>query len=60
MRQTGIPDQHDPGLNVRVHVHHDQAVKLLPGQHLPLGGVLVPDAPGVLELENVEVYRRSS
>lgn len=21
LRQTGIPDQHDPGLNVRVHVH---------------------------------------
>ncbi|MFE0175357.1 family 2B encapsulin nanocompartment shell protein [Streptomyces sp. NPDC059002] len=55
LRQTGIPDEYEPGLNVRFMGINDQAVisYLVSAYHS--AAVLVPDALGVLE--NVEVSR---
>jgi hypothetical protein len=58
LRQTGIPDEYEPGLNVRFMGVNDQALISCLVSTYYSAAVLVPDAPGVLE--NVEVYRRSS
>ncbi|MFE7301405.1 family 2B encapsulin nanocompartment shell protein [Streptomyces sp. NPDC057579] len=58
LRQTGIPDEYEPGLNVRFMGINDQAVISYLVSTYYSAAVLVPDALGVLD--NVEVYRRSS
>jgi len=50
LRQTGIPDEHEPGLSVRI---DDQAVMSYLVSAYYSAAVLVPDALGVLE--NVEL-----
>jgi hypothetical protein len=55
LHQTGIPDEHEPGLNVRFMNISDQAViSYLVSAYFSVA-VLVPDALGLLE--NVEVSR---
>ncbi|RJQ79442.1 cyclic nucleotide-binding domain-containing protein [Pseudonocardiaceae bacterium YIM PH 21723] len=55
LRQTGIPDEYEPGLNVRFMGVNDQAViKYLVSTYYS-AAVLVPDALGILE--NVELGR---
>jgi len=55
LRQTGIPDECEPGLNVRFMGINDQAVmSYLVSAYFSVG-VLVPDALGILE--NVEISR---
>ncbi|MFF2807858.1 family 2B encapsulin nanocompartment shell protein [Streptomyces sp. NPDC058000] len=58
LRQTGIPDEYEPGLNVRFMGINDQAVISYLVSTYYSAAVLVPDALGVLE--NVEIYRTSS
>ncbi|MFI9206448.1 family 2B encapsulin nanocompartment shell protein [Streptomyces sp. NPDC053048] len=53
LRQTGIPDEYEPGLNVRFMGINDQAVISYLVSTYYSAAVLVPDALGVLE--NVEV-----
>ncbi|MFF4408592.1 family 2B encapsulin nanocompartment shell protein [Streptomyces sp. NPDC001404] len=55
LRQTGIPDEYEPGLNVRFMGINDQAVMSYLVSIYSSAAVLVPDALGVLE--NVEVAR---
>ncbi|MGH4032017.1 family 2B encapsulin nanocompartment shell protein [Actinomycetota bacterium Odt1-20B] len=55
LRQVGIPDEYEPGLNVRFMGINDQAVISYLVSTYYSGAVLVPDALGVLE--NVEVSR---
>ncbi|WP_030622069.1 family 2B encapsulin nanocompartment shell protein [Streptomyces sclerotialus] len=55
LRQTGIPDEYEPGLNVRFMGINDQAVISYLVSTYHSAAVLVPDALGVLE--NVEVAR---
>lgn len=55
LRQTGIPDEYEPGLNVRFMGINDQAVISYLVSAYYSAAVLVPDAVGVLE--NVEVSR---
>ncbi len=55
LHQTGIPDEHEPGLNVRFMGVSDQAIiSYLVSAYYSVA-VLVPDALGVLQ--NVEVSR---
>jgi hypothetical protein len=58
LRQTGIPDEYEPGLNVRFMGTDDRALISYLVSTYYSAAVLVPDALGVLE--NVEVYRRPS
>ncbi|MEV0223382.1 family 2B encapsulin nanocompartment shell protein [Streptomyces sp. NPDC050704] len=55
LRQTGIPDEYEPGLNVRFMGINDQAIISYLVSAYYSAAVLVPDALGVLE--NVEVSR---
>ncbi|GAA0394492.1 family 2B encapsulin nanocompartment shell protein [Streptomyces luteireticuli] len=55
LRQTGIPDEYEPGLNVRFMGINDQAVISYLVSTYFSAAVLVPDALGVLE--NVQVAR---
>ncbi|MEV0323702.1 family 2B encapsulin nanocompartment shell protein [Streptomyces sp. NPDC050658] len=55
LRQTGIPDEYEPGLNVRFMGINDQALISYLVSTYYSAAVLVPDALGVLE--NVEVSR---
>ncbi|MEU6263453.1 family 2B encapsulin nanocompartment shell protein [Saccharopolyspora shandongensis] len=55
LQQTGIPDQYQPGLNVRFMGINDQAVISYLVSAYFSAAVLVPDALGVLE--NVEIAR---
>ncbi|MFC5720772.1 family 2B encapsulin nanocompartment shell protein [Streptomyces gamaensis] len=55
LRQTGIPDEYEPGLNVRFMGINEQAVISYLVSTYHSAAVLVPDALGVLE--NVEVAR---
>ncbi|GHI03968.1 Crp/Fnr family transcriptional regulator [Streptomyces cellostaticus] len=54
LRQTGIPDEYEPGLNVRFMGINDQAIISYLVSTYYSAAVLVPDALGVLE--NVEVF----
>ncbi len=55
LRQTGIPDEYEPGLNVRFMGINDQAImSYLVSAYFSVA-VLVPDALGILE--NVEISR---
>ncbi|MFF7726844.1 family 2B encapsulin nanocompartment shell protein [Streptomyces sp. NPDC008001] len=54
LRQTGIPDEYEPGLNVRFMGINDQALISYLVSTYYSAAVLVPDALGVLE--NVEVF----
>ena len=54
--QTGLPDEHDPGLNVRFMGIDERAIISYLVSAYYSAAVLVPDALGVLE--NVEVARR--
>ncbi|MBH1938089.1 cyclic nucleotide-binding domain-containing protein [Streptomyces sp. AV19] len=58
LRQTGIPDEYEPGLNVRFMGINDQAVISYLVSTYFSAAVLVPDALGVLE--NVQVARTAS
>ncbi|WP_372407014.1 family 2B encapsulin nanocompartment shell protein [Streptomyces luteireticuli] len=58
LRQTGIPDEYEPGLNVRFMGINDQAVISYLVSTYFSAAVLVPDALGVLE--NVEVFHTPS
>ncbi|WP_245928755.1 family 2B encapsulin nanocompartment shell protein [Murinocardiopsis flavida] len=55
LRQTGIPDEYEPGLNVRFMGASEQAVTSYLVSTYYSAAVLVPDALGVLE--NVEIAR---
>ncbi|MEU8418023.1 family 2B encapsulin nanocompartment shell protein [Amycolatopsis japonica] len=55
LHQTGLPDEYEPGLNVRFDGISDQAVASYLVSTYYSAAVLVPDALGVLE--NVEVAR---
>ncbi|MEV6672160.1 family 2B encapsulin nanocompartment shell protein [Streptomyces sp. NPDC051162] len=55
LRKTGLPDEYEPGLNVRFMGINDQAVISYLVSTYYSAAVLVPDAIGVLE--NVEVSR---
>ncbi len=55
LHQTGIPDEHEPGLNVRFMGINDQAILSYLVSAYYSAAVLVPDALGILE--NVEVSR---
>ncbi|MCC3766929.1 family 2B encapsulin nanocompartment shell protein [Streptomyces sp. UNOC14_S4] len=57
LRQSGIPDEYEPGLNVRFMGINDQAVISYLVSTYHSAAVLVPDALGVLE--NVEVAHAS-
>ncbi|GHF35277.1 nucleotide-binding protein [Streptomyces mashuensis] len=57
LRQTGIPDEYEPGLNVRFMGINDQAIISYLVSTYYSAAVLVPDALGVLE--DVEVFRPS-
>jgi CRP-like cAMP-binding protein len=57
LRQTGIPDEYEPGLNVRFMGINEQAVISYLVSTYYSAAVLVPDALGVLE--GVEVFRAS-
>ncbi len=54
--QTGIPDEYEPGLNVRFMGIDERAIMSYLVSAYYSAAVLVPDALGVLE--NVEVARR--
>ncbi|MEU6576796.1 family 2B encapsulin nanocompartment shell protein [Streptomyces sp. NPDC046805] len=56
LRQTGLPDEVEPGLNVRFMGINEQAVISYLVSAYYSAAVLVPDALGILE--NVEVSRR--
>ncbi|MEU7166866.1 family 2B encapsulin nanocompartment shell protein [Streptomyces morookaense] len=58
LRQTGIPDEYEPGLNVRFMGINEQAIISYLVSTYYSAAVLVPDALGVLE--NVEVYGASA
>ncbi|MDI1460883.1 family 2B encapsulin nanocompartment shell protein [Catellatospora sp. KI3] len=58
LRQTGIPDEYEPGLNVRFMGINEQAVISYLVSTYYSAAVLVPDALGVLD--NVEVSHRFS
>ncbi|WKX69108.1 family 2B encapsulin nanocompartment shell protein [Streptomyces sp. XD-27] len=58
LRQTGIPDEYEPGLNVRFMGINDQALISYLVSTYYSAAVLVPDALGVLE--NVEVFHAPS
>ncbi|WP_438483876.1 family 2B encapsulin nanocompartment shell protein [Streptomyces sp. S186] len=58
LRQTGIPDEYEPGLNVRFMGINDQALISYLVSTYYSAAVLVPDALGVLE--NVEVFHTPS
>jgi hypothetical protein len=55
LRQTGLPDEYEPGLNVRFMGINEQAVMSYLVSAYYSAAVLVPDALGVLE--NVEIGR---
>jgi hypothetical protein len=55
LRQTGIPDEYEPGLNVRFMGINEQAVTSYLVSAYYSAAVMVPDALGVLE--NVEIGR---
>ncbi|HWD03550.1 MAG TPA: family 2B encapsulin nanocompartment shell protein [Amycolatopsis sp.] len=55
LHQTGLPDEYQPGLNVRFEGINDQAVASYLVSAYYSAAVLVPDALGVLE--NVEIAR---
>lgn len=55
LHQTGLPDEYEPGLNVRFDGINDQAVASYLVSAYYSAAVLVPDALGVLE--NVEIAR---
>jgi hypothetical protein len=55
LHQTGLPDEYQPGLNVRFQGINDQAVASYLVSAYYSAAVLVPDALGVLE--NVEIAR---
>ena len=55
LRQTGIPDEHEPGLNVRFMGLDEHAVTSYLVSTYYSAAVLVPDALGVLE--HVETTR---
>ncbi|MCX4997706.1 family 2B encapsulin nanocompartment shell protein [Streptomyces longwoodensis] len=56
LRQTGLPDEYEPGLSVRFMGINDQAVISYLVSTYYSAAVLVPDALGVLE--NVQIARR--
>jgi CRP-like cAMP-binding protein len=56
LRQTGLPDEYEPGLNVRFMGINDQAVISYLVSTYYSAAVLVPDALGVLE--NVQIAPR--
>ncbi|MFJ8313699.1 MULTISPECIES: family 2B encapsulin nanocompartment shell protein [unclassified Streptomyces] len=58
LRQTGIPDEYEPGLNVRFMGINEQAIISYLVSTYYSAAVLVPDALGVLE--NVEVFGTTS
>ncbi|MEX2980389.1 family 2B encapsulin nanocompartment shell protein [Streptomyces sp. C36] len=58
LRQTGIPDEYEPGLNVRFMGINDQALISYLVSTYYSAAVLVPDALGVLE--NAEVFHTPS
>ena len=58
LHQTGIPDEYEPGLNVRFMGIDDKAVVSYLVSAYYSAAVLVPDALGILE--NVEVARPQS
>ena len=58
LHQTGIPDEIEPGLNVRFMGINEQAIISYLVSTYFSAAVLVPDAIGILE--NVEVSRRDS
>ncbi|MGW2597395.1 family 2B encapsulin nanocompartment shell protein [Streptomyces klenkii] len=58
LRQTGIPDEYEPGLNVRFMGISDQALISYLVSTYYSAAVLVPDALGVLE--NAEVFHTPS
>ncbi|GAA2919935.1 family 2B encapsulin nanocompartment shell protein [Streptomyces thioluteus] len=58
LRQTGIPDEYEPGLNVRFMGINEQAIISYLVSTYFSTAVLVPDALGVLE--NVEVFHSPS
>lgn len=58
LRQTGIPDEYEPGLNVRFMGISEQAIISYLVSAYYSAAVLVPDALGVLD--NVEVSRQFS
>jgi Phage capsid-like protein len=49
LRQTGLPDEYEPGLNVRFMSINDQAVISYLVSTYYSAAVLVPDALGILE-----------
>ena len=55
LHQTGLPDEYQPGLNVRFMGINEQAVISYLVSTYYSAAVLVPDALGILE--NVEVAR---
>jgi hypothetical protein len=55
LRQTGLPDEYEPGLNVRFMGINEQAIMSYLVSAYYSAAVLVPDALGVLE--NVEIGR---
>ncbi|MEW2525347.1 family 2B encapsulin nanocompartment shell protein [Streptomyces sp. NPDC047071] len=57
LRQTGIPDEYEPGLNVRFMGINDQAVISYLVSTYYSAAVLVPDALGVLEGVQVSAAR---
>ncbi|MGN9912368.1 family 2B encapsulin nanocompartment shell protein [Phytohabitans sp. LJ34] len=55
LRETGLPDEYEPGLNVRFMGIDDRAIRSYLVSAYYSAAVLVPDALGVLE--NVEIER---
>ncbi|MFI5802254.1 family 2B encapsulin nanocompartment shell protein [Streptomyces sp. NPDC051561] len=58
LRQTGLPEEHEPGLSVRFMGMSEQAVISYLVTTYYSAAVLLPDALGVLE--NVQIFRRRS
>ncbi|MFF0743906.1 family 2B encapsulin nanocompartment shell protein [Streptomyces sp. NPDC004111] len=56
LRQTGLPDEHEPGLSVRFMGMSEQSIISYLVTTYYSVAVLLPDALGVLE--NVEIFRR--
>jgi CRP-like cAMP-binding protein len=58
LRQTGLPDEYEPGLNVRFMGINEKAVTSYLVSAYHSAAVLVPDALGILE--NVEISRANA
>lgn len=56
LHQTGLPDEHEPGLNVRFMGINDQAIMSYLVSNYFSAAVLVPDALGVLDDVQVASY----